>query len=229
MEEKNTDREKLEALQLQSKQMRKKLLLVLGSILLVAAVLFVTILLIDGPRGDEKQNHSTIEEYKDSDFYAPYKGDIMSNKEYLNLDRKVYYADGSGMETSIEDNNLTTFNREVLFLYAYLQTIIAGDSETYNSYFNDTYYQTNAPKGSFNPQMIYGAKITFDKRTNDGNDILITYKLEYMIHRNDGTFRRDILSDASLPQYITLRNSVEGGLLIEKIVTHYSVIETPNS
>ena len=217
MEEKNINQETLAQMQEKSKKMKKKLFLILGSVGFVTVALFSIIIAINGPENSPKNSQNSVHTYQDSEFYEPYEGNILDNKEYLGLDRKVYYSDGSGMETSIEEDNITSFDRSVLFLHYYIQTIIAGDHEAYNACFNDAYYAQNAPKGKFNPQMLYGAKITFSSRTNDNADILITYKLEYMIHRNDGTFRRDILSDASLPQYITLRIDSQSSILIEKI------------
>ena len=55
--------------------------------------------------------------------------------------------------------------------------------------------------------------------------MLITYKLEYMIHRNDGSFRRDIRSDESRAHYLTLR--IEPAIAIEKLITHYEIVEKP--
>ena len=229
MEEKNMSPEELAELRLQSGKMKKKLILILGGICLAVVALFAVIVLISPKDEEGNLPENPIRTYEDADFYEPYQGDIMKNKEYLALDRKVYYSDGSGMETSIEEDNLNEFDNNVIFLYKYLQTIVAGDCGSYNACFNQAYYQNNSPMGSFNPQMLYGSKITFYSRGNDDQGVWVTYKLEYMIHRNDGSFRRDILSDASLPQYITLRNDSEYGISIEKIVTHYEVVVSPNS
>lgn len=223
MEEKNNNREAFLQMEAQAKKMRKRLLLILGGILLLAALLLGGVLIAEALNGDKKDPQATAQtEYPDAAFYEPYKGDIMSNKEYLALDRKVYYADGSGMEVSMEQGNLNEFSQEAIFLYHYLQTIIAGDRKAYNACFNNTYFQTSDPKGSFHPQMVYGAKITYQSRGNDESGVWVQYKIEYMIHRNDGSFRRDIRSNESRPQYVTLR--IEPEILIEKLVTYYEII-----
>ena len=223
MEEKNNSQEALLQMEAQAGKMRKKLLLILGGIALLAILLLGGILIADLASGEEKAIQATAQtEYGDGAFYEPYKGDIMSNKEYLDLDRKVYFADGSGMEVSMEKGNLNEFNQEAIFLYNYLQTIIAGDKNAYNACFNETYFQTHEPQARFNQQMLYGAKITYHSRGNDESGVWVQYKLEYMIYRNDGTFRRDIRSNESRPQYITLR--VEPEVRIEKLLTHYEVV-----
>ena len=229
MEEKNMSPEELAELHLQSKKMKKKLILILGGICLAVIALFAVIILISPKDDKDDLSETPFQTYGEEEFYEPYKGDIMKDKEYLSLDRKIYYSDGSGMETSIEEDNAHEFDNNVIFLYKYLQTIVAGDCGAYNACFNETYYQSNSPMGVFNPQMLYGARITYHSRTNDDKGILVTYRVEYMIHRNDGSFRRDILSDASLPQYITLRNNSEYDISIEKVVTHYEVVVSPNS
>ena len=223
MEEKNTEREVFLQMEAQSGRMRKRLLMILGGIVLLAALLAGGILLAEVLSGDKQNPQATAQtEYPDAAFYEPYKGDIMSNKEYLALDRKVYYADGSGMEISMEEGNLNEFSQEAIFLYNYLQTIIAGDQNAYNACFNDTYFQTSEPRGSFYPQMLYSAKITYQSRGNDESGVWVQYKIEYMIHRNDGSFRRDIRSNESRPQYVTLR--IEPRICIEKLITHYEVV-----
>ena len=58
--------------------------------------------------------------------------------------------------------------------------------------------------------------------TDENGDKLVTYILEYMIYQNDGTFRRDVGSDAIRPQHVTLRVSPSGDMHIEKIVTIYA-------
>lgn len=214
------DREAFLELEKRSRKMRKKLTLILGGVALCAVILCGALLLPDLLK-NSKNPQEEFREYGDEAFYEPYTGDIMKNEEYLELDRKVYYSDGSGMESSIEDDNLSEFSNEVIFLYNYLQTIIRGDAEAYNACFNNENYR----KDSFNPQMLYGARITFFSRSNDEKGIIVTYRLEYMIHRNDGTFRRDIRSNESRPQYVTLR--IEPEIRMEKLITHYEVVSKP--
>jgi hypothetical protein len=103
-----------------------------------------------------------------------------------------------------------------------MQTIIKGDAVAYNKMFNAKYFEDNEPKDAFSQQMLHEIKIRFLSESKEGEERLITYRLEYMIHRNDGTFRRDVGSDASRPQDITVRVGTDGKILIERLVTIYS-------
>ena len=69
--------------------------------------------------------------------------------------------------------------------------------------------------------MLYQCKITYIDDGTDGADKLMVYRLEYMIFRNDGSFRRDIASDASRPQNVLLRVTPDGRISIENISTIY--------
>ena len=161
----------------------------------------------------------------DYTFYPVYDGDIMENEEYLGLNRHVSFCanpSGYGLTQAITDENREEFDGSVLFLYEYIQTIIRGDSLAYNKLFNETYYRDNAQKENFAQQMLYNINIRFMSESKEGNERLITYRVEYMIHQNNGTFRRDVGSDASRPQDITVRVGANGEILIERIVTYYS-------
>ena len=47
----------------------------------------------------------------------------------------------------------------------------------------------------------------------------VTYKLDYMIYRNDGTFRRDIGSDAIRSQYLVLDCAADGSITVRDLVS----------
>ena len=220
MEEKK--QETTEVASVSPQNFKKKLLLILGIALGALILLLTAVALITGL--GKKDNPGF--EYGEEHFYPTYEGDIMQNKAYLDLDRSISYcADpaGYGETSSITDENRKDYSAEVLFLYDYLQTVIAGDANAYNKLFNEAYYKNkeNKPLESFSPQMIYQAKITYQTEAKEGTDRLVVYRLEYMIYRNDGTFRRDIASDSSRPQNIRLRVSADGSIAIENISTLY--------
>ncbi len=104
----------------------------------------------------------------------------------------------------------------------YLQTVIAGDANAYNAYFNNVYFEDNQPKTAFYQQMLYNMVIYYEStEKQDGGDTLTTYRLEYMIYRNNGSFHADVGSDAILPRHVTLRISPDGTIKIEGIRTSY--------
>ena len=219
-DEKRGAQEELTRMQEGSKRQKRVMLTVLACAVGVMALLLGTVALIgllgkDG--GDVSQG--------DYEFYPVYEGDIMENEEYLGLNRHVEYCadpSGYGMTTSITDENREEYDDSVLFLYDYMQTIIKGDAVAYNKMFNAKYFEDNEPKDAFSQQMLHEIKIRFLSESKEGEERLITYRVEYMIHRNDGTFRRDVGSDASRPQDITVRVGTDGKILIERLVTIYS-------
>lgn len=225
-EEKMADEKKLgreeryALLEEKSKKMRKNVIRV-GAILLGVIVLLVAVTLIADfltkPRVNTDIPDGTF------DFYPPYDGDILTSEEYLQLNRTVMYFDnamGYGMGLEINPETMEEFDAPVWFLYEYIQTIVQGNATLYNTYFSDAYYRTQKPKASFAQQMIYETSIYFRSESVAQNgDKLITYRLEYKIHRNNGEFRTDVGSDGIRPQDLTLRVSPDGRILIESLVT----------
>lgn len=211
-----------EELAKQSKIMKKKILMGLGIAVAAVIVLFLIVTLVDFLI---KRSNSRVPE-GDYTFYPTYEGDIFENPQYMSLDRQIYYCEnpaGDGIKQAVNEENLTDFDLNVTFLYLYLQSINYGDAEMYNAYFNENYYKENQPQAEFSPQMIYNTEICYQATENDGADKLVTYSLSYMIYRNDGSFRRDIGSNAARPQLITLRVSEAGNISIEKLITRYNV------
>ena len=74
---------------------------------------------------------------------------------------------------------------------------------------------------SFTPQRVYQKEVVYlyDERIDD-DTFSITYSVDYNIMKNDGSFRRDIGSDMSRTQYITLYYNEEGAW-IEEVKAEY--------
>lgn len=213
-------KERYEALVANSKKMKKRILWIMAGVAAAILLMIGCILLIQSINAGNEGNGQAPD--LNITFHEPYEGNIMENKDYLALNRWVYYCDdpyGYGVTTAITEENRDGFDSGVLFLYNYIQTIIAGDHEAYNDCFNDAYFRKADPKDAFYPQMLYDIKILFYMRESAD---LVTYRLEYKIHRNDGTFRRDVESDASRYQLVTLRISDDGEISIERLITPHS-------
>ena len=215
-----TEEEKIEALE-QSRRMKKRILMVGAAVLAVLILLFGVLWLVDWlAHRDTGVADGAYE------FYPPYDGDIMENPAYLELNRMIDYCNdpqGYGLRQSITEENEDEFDASVLFLRDYLLTVIAGDAETYNTYFNNAFFEDNEPRSAFYQQMLYNMVIYFEStEKQDGGDTLMTYRLEYMIYRNNGSFRDDVGSDAILPRYVTLRITPDGTIKIERIITSYT-------
>ncbi len=209
----------VDALRRHTQNMKKRILTVIACALGALAVLFGAVVLITYLTRDDANE---IPEY-DYTFYPVYNGDIMEYAPYIAKNRNLNYCEnenGYGLTRAVTDENRSEFDARVLFLETYVQTIIAGDSEAYNALFSKQYYKNAEPMQPFSPQMVYNIYANYYMTEKDDNgELLYTYKLNYMILRNDGTFRQDIGSESSRLQYITLRESADGTILVDRIVT----------
>lgn len=141
--------------------------------------------------------------------------DIMTEKEYLDLDRNLYYTRGSETVAVTEDS-YKYYSDDVLFFVEYFKLATAGEYEKYNALFTENYYESNEAYYSFTQQMIYDMHIEkLDEDNRDGTDYY-TYNVSYRIHKNNGTFRNDIESDASKKLLYTLVEE-NGTILIDSI------------
>ena len=195
-----------EALLSANRGLRRRLfwvLAVLGGIVLLMVAVLLTLHFTLSGNGDDTSPHI--------DFFDPYEGNIFEFEEYLGLDRSVTYFDGQ-VYRSIEEDNGESFDRAVLFLRDFLKTMTRGDVEAYNAAF------TVSPRQKqFSQQMIYESVICYEGYTTDETDRLIVYRLEYKIHRNDGTLRRDVGSDGMIPQWAVVRVTDSGEISIDAL------------
>ncbi len=200
---------------------KKKILIAIGVVLGILALLWGVLELVTYLDARKKAEPP---EYH-YEFDTVYNGDIHEYRPYLNLDRQIYYcADpaGYGLTQAVTEENREDFSPEVLFLCDWLNTVVDGDADAYNGYFNQTYFQNVEPQKPFAQQMLYNIHLTYHSEQKEGNDRLVTFTVEYMIRHNNGTYRQDIESDASRPQRVTLRVAEDGTLAIERLLTIHS-------
>lgn len=146
--------------------------------------------------------------------------DITADRTYMEQDRYVYYKIG-GETMAITDGNYARHGRPVAFFGDYFEAVIAGDADTYNTFFTDRYYNTADPLDDFPPQMLYDILIEELSMTeNEDKTTTYAFNVSYKIHRNTGTFRNDIGSDASRVLYFELLESLDGTVKIDRI-TYY--------
>ena len=219
-----TDEQKLlrekEERRIRSAKMRKKFLPILAIILTVMIVIpTVLTLILQGLQKDDTSGGVQDVIYPDYYFHKPYDGNILEYDAYLSLNRNVEFYDnimGYGMMELITENS---GDRRLKFIHQFLMTVINGDAEHYNTLFNENYYQNNAPQADFEQQMLYAMKVYFYSSEELGNgEHLYTYALDYKIRKNNGTYRRDILSDEIRTQFIVLHTYSDGSILIENLV-----------
>ncbi len=145
---------------------------------------------------DEQQPPQNIEFYPiDEDL------DILTDAEYLEYDHRVFYYDAdNGATYSVEEENLPTLDAQICFFYDYFNIVILGDEEAYAECFVSD-YDKPLPE-SFTMQMVYDIHVEPYYSERVGKD---AYRVEYKIHKNNGTFRNDMGSDVSLPLLFILQ------------------------
>jgi len=154
-----------------------------------------------------------------------YDEDIFEDSVYMGLDRNIYIFDlNTGVTESLEEHDYTNYGKDVKFMADFINYIILGNAEGYNDCFNEDYYSDidNEPKESYTMQKLYNIKLTkiTEEKIDNGEYTEYVYYLEYMIFQNNGGFRMDIGSDASVAQYITL-NDKYGDIKISELIRAY--------
>jgi len=154
-----------------------------------------------------------------------YDEDIFEDSVYMGLDRNIYIFDlNTGVTESLEEHDYTNYGKDVKFMADFINYIILGNAEGYNDCFNEDYYSDidNEPKESYTMQKLYNIKLTkiTEEKIDNGEYTEYVYYLEYMIFQNNGSFRMDIGSDASVAQYITL-NDKYGDIKISELIRAY--------
>jgi hypothetical protein len=187
---------------------------VTGALLLVCA-LIVGGLRIFGNKAEDK-TVATVDPMKLADTKE--EGfDIMEYDEYLGYNRNIYLRE-NGVEMSISESDSTNHGDGFEVMYQVIRSINEGDSRAYNALMGDE----KLHKPDFTQQQIYGIQIqTYSKKTMVGKNNLeyieYVYKVKYKIHENNGTYRNDILSDASRDQYFVINDS-SGEMLVMDII-----------
>lgn len=190
----------------------KKILLIVGGAfvaLLLALLLFLWLL----PEKEQPQY--------DIYFYPVVDENIFENQQYLDKNRFVYYCDdpqGYGLTEQITDEDRASFDFKVQFAEIYLNCLISGDREMLRQLCSQEYLKKNAIP-QFTQQMLYEMYIYYHstERLDNGME-RVTYKLNYKIFRNNGTYRRDVGSDGAKPEYLVLLVSPDRTVRIENIM-----------
>ena len=153
-----------------------------------------------------------LHETKDEDF------DIMEYEEYLNLNRNVYRNDrDAGVSESIDEDNCTLYGQPFEVMYRVIRAINEGDHVVYNYYVGES----SLKKQPFTQQQIYDIVIvpySYERVTEESFSYdQYIFKVTYKIHENNGTFRNNIVSDVSRPEYYYINNKT-GEFKVMKII-----------
>ncbi|HBF15893.1 MAG TPA: hypothetical protein DDW30_09515 [Clostridiales bacterium] len=185
-------------------------LLVCGGVVLLA-VLTVVLLSVLLPK-DEPTQPSQDSGTSSIRFYPPYDGDIRTAEIYTRLDRQFYLYDANYGSTDALSESAIDADPELRFLRAYFNCLIDGDAAGLRALLASDANGFTIP--DFAQQMVYDMKVTRVGETEESGDLRVTYRLEYRIQRNNGTYRRDVGSDAMRPEYLTLTKDENGDFRI---------------
>ncbi len=199
-----------QAIKAQSARIKKRILVILAAALLLLAVLILS-LYLTRDKGEENP-------FGELHFDSPYSGNILEYAPYLEQDRSISYCadpNGYGETLSITEENRGELLREVLYLCDLIDILIRGDHNAYNACLGVAYREEKGMQAPFSQQMIYETLITYyrEEKAEDGVSRYVTFKLEYKLFRNDGSYRTDIEKRESRPQYVTLLVPPDGGVI----------------
>ncbi len=154
--------------------------------------------------------------------------DIESDEDYMALDRAIYYrtVDGYEIRTEIPEDAYTTQPKAVQLLIAWIYAAQQGNAAAYNACFSPEYVAKSGLQPDFTKQKIYNITITYRGRVSDttvseGYADTFLYSLSYCIKDNNGSLRKDMGSDASREQYLTLVQDDEGHVYIHGIKMYF--------
>lgn len=165
-------------------------------------------------------------------FYeADYDYNIFEDAAYMDKNRYIEYTDGAVSVTVTEGDFAFHGGAPLVFFNEYFTAVINGDHEKFNTFFNDYYYeiQNNKPAEDFTMQRLYNINVTklTESKIESGEHfgkIRYTYKVSYMIMKNDGTFRSDMESDSAVPQIIEILYDDYNDVCTINSVTKYTYL-----
>lgn len=167
-------------------------------------------------------------------FYeADFNEDITLDKAYMELDRSVYFCDSAtGITSNSMEDVPLLYRRYVELISEYIQYATEGKASALNRLFSENYYKNGGEeKKEFTPQKIYNILITYKGPGQiEGADECISgysFWLEYMIRKNNGTFRNDMASDCTKKELFTVSEN-NGKIEIEAVYSFRTVDQNSN-
>ena len=197
----------------------------LKKIILVSATVCLSVLLIIGiiatvsllVLNKVSQNDNTEPTVSYQFFLPDREANILEDEDYLQKDLIIKYS--NGVETfPLAEKNSAEFGNGAAFFLEYFDALIGGEEDKMNSLYTDEYVSVHGKEDDFTMQRAYDMNVLYlgEKSTeNSSYDVAYEYVVNYKIMRNDGTFRRDIPSDASRAQLFYIVNTDDGYKLLD--------------
>ena len=145
--------------------------------------------------------------------YAPvdFEEDIFLNVEYMEKNRAIKYITGPQSTEYPIEYALQSNDTGLLFFAQYFQSIIHGEYQKHSDFYWDQYFEDKRsfelPTEPFTMQKIHNISVDY-RRANtviesDGSQKTY-YIVRYMIFQNNGTFRRDLAENTTVPMLVEL-------------------------
>ena len=185
----------------------------------VAALCYFFASVLPDMISSEKENDNTYLVDIYNYFYEPEWNVPLEEREgyeeYSGYDRTIHIKDGN-VTRGITADNEQTFRKEELFFKDYFKALCDGDADAYNALCTSSYLAENGETDDFTAQMIYDIVAERAESSQSGSSSQYTFYLFYKIYRNDGTFRKDVYSDAEKAVRIVIDDS-EGSVKIKSV------------
>lgn len=134
--------------------------------------------------------------FVDPDFEATPSDDAVYMEGY---DRTFYFKEG-GITVDLKPSDRETYPA-LDTVCRLIEASMAGDEEAYNSLFTDRYLNDKGRQAAFTGQKLYHITVS----ANGDSDGIYYYTVTYAIKDNDGTLRKDIVSDAERDMVLTVK------------------------
>ncbi len=157
-------------------------------------------------------------------FPADFEENILEDEDYLGQKRYVLYTDGALSITLANEDDVTATGDAAAFFYAFFDAVIRGDHETVNAMTTEAFAADHGLWEPFTMQRLYDIHVVKlrEYSSDDHKMTIFEFDVSYSIHRNNGTFRDDIGSNAARTQvYQLLRDDNTGEVLLQSISEYH--------
>ena len=163
-----------------------------------------------------------------------YESNIFENAEYKKLDKSISYTYNGqtvDLKNNLQNNDHESYDSPfAAFFVEYFTALAKGNANgSFDSFYSEVFFRTHKSFANFAPQKVYDIDvrrmtdpqtITSEEKEEDTKYIgysLTSFEVRYRIYQNDGTFRRDILDEDILVQYIDLLGDKSGNYTINSV------------
>ena len=148
--------------------------------------------------------------------------DEAKNEEYYQQQEKDVWYTYAGQSMLITDKNYEARNDQGRFFKEFIDSIKAGDWQSYQRFFVDEYFNGNETKEKMTPQKLYDIEVEY---ISDSKGITMAgktydvenFKVRYKILANDSTYRNDLPSDIWKPQVYQVAETPAGYRIVNII------------